>query len=91
MLFKVKKFTLPQNAVKLMLGIAGFLVVILLTVGWFAPSFADNVSRWNPKNYHYFHTPDIAVKRKGGSTFYRDPFVWVYTSSFAKRYGMPEE
>lgn len=31
------------------------------------------------------------MKRKGGSTFYRDPFVWVYTSSFAKRYGMPKE
>lgn len=82
---QAKRFTLRT------LLLVCFLSTLVFSFSAYFPSFAENVSRWNPKNYHYFHTPEIAVKRKGGSTFYRDPFVWVYTSSFAKRYGMPKE
>lgn len=69
----------------------GIITAIYLFGAVSGTSFAEAIRTWNPKNYHHYHTPDIAVKRKGGSTFYRDPFVWAYTSKFAKRYGMPEE
>lgn len=82
---QAKRFTLRT------LLLVCFLSTLVFSFSAYFPSFAETVSRWNPKNYHYFHTPEIAVKRKGRSTFYRDPFVWVYTSSFAKRYGMPKE
>ena len=48
---------------------------------------------WNPRTHDERHTAQATENRTGiggGTTFVPDPHVWVYTSDFAKRYGMPD-
>lgn len=44
-----------------------------------------------PFGYEQRHTPLAVEHPAGGSTYTVDPHVWVYTTEFAKRWGMPEK
>jgi hypothetical protein len=63
---------------------------LLLLLGFALPLQA---AYWNPGSHDELHTAQAVENRTGmggGTTFVPDPHVWVYTSSFAKRYGMPD-
>ena len=63
---------------------------LLLLLGFALPLQAAD---WNPRTHVERHTAQAVENRTGmggGTTFVPDPHVWVYTSSFAKRYGMPD-
>jgi hypothetical protein len=63
---------------------------LLLLLGFALPLQA---AYWNPRTHDERHTAQAVENRTGmggGTTFVPDPHVWVYTSSFAKRYGMPD-
>lgn len=42
-------------------------------------------------DYEKYHTPLRIEYKISGSTFTVDPHVWVYTSEFARRWGMPKK
>ena len=60
--------------------------------------FACTVGTVRAENYvpygYKFEPYDYEINikpRKGSDTYLKDPNVWVYTSSFAERFGMPEK
>ena len=60
--------------------------------------FACTVGTARAENYvpygYKFEPYDYEINikpRKGSDTYLKDPNVWVYTSSFAERFGMPEK
>jgi hypothetical protein len=42
-------------------------------------------------NYNTRYTPQGRIKAGKRGTYKKDTHVWVYTSAFAKRFGMPQE
>jgi hypothetical protein len=42
-------------------------------------------------NYNTRYTPQGRIKAGKRGTYKKDIHVWVYTSAFAKRFGMPQE
>jgi hypothetical protein len=42
-------------------------------------------------NYNTRYTPQGRIKAGKRGTYKKDIHVWVYTSKFAKRFGMPQE
>jgi hypothetical protein len=42
-------------------------------------------------NYNTRQTPQGRIKAGKRGTYTKDIHVWVYTSAFAKRFGMPQE
>jgi hypothetical protein len=56
-------------------------------------SMTTQAENYIPYGYTFKpHTYDLkTTPRKGNRTFTKDPNVWVYTSEFAQRFGMPEK
>jgi len=70
------------------------LAVLLSTVapaGQCAGWPAEDAEPSNIGTYKDMYTPAGIDRMRGRSMYIKDPHVWVYTSRFAKRFGMPEE
>ena len=63
------------------------LIILCLALG-FNTSFAKDKETY--LKYDDFHTPKGFKNSKRSGTYKKDPHIWVYTSSFAKRFGMPK-
>ena len=67
----------------------------LICLGFVSLSIAESKqSQVNHSKGKYLYYKDFYTAegfKKGGGTYQKDPHTWVYTSTFAKRFGMPEE
>jgi len=71
-----------QTAIALLCSV----VLLLASTKALAENYVPYGDTFEPRTYEYNRTP-----RKGYRVITKDPNVWVYTSEFAQRFGMPEE
>ncbi len=71
------------------LFLTGILIFGLFNVAYSKTTDATQNQKIN--NYKSRYTPEGRIKAGKRGTYQKDIHVWVYTSAFAKRFGMPKE
>ena len=79
-------FKSKNQAYQIAIALLCCAMLLLASTKALAENYIPYGSKFSPHSYDWKTKP-----QKGKKTFVKDPNVWVYTSEFAKRFGMPEE
>ena len=66
-------------------------LVVALLFGLFSTTSTTIANDSQLDNYHTRYTPEGRQQAGKKGTYRKDTHVWVYTSAFAQRFGMPKQ